>query len=170
MIPRPGPEHLLTLEQQRRAIEGYGLQQARDMLLKMCHLSLQQDLILRAATRRIAELECQIALSGHASAAAAAEVTAMSRPSDRILPVALAATLAISACSGGASGSANPSIEGLRLVRSQVARTVADPADARAAGEALSAFGADLFRALAADEPNVVISPASIAQIGRAHV
>jgi hypothetical protein len=63
MVPRPGPEHLLTLEQQRRAVECYSLTQAKDMLLKLCHLSLHQDLIIRNATRRIAELECTLALS-----------------------------------------------------------------------------------------------------------
>jgi hypothetical protein len=62
MIPKPGPEHLLTLEQQRRAVESYTLQQAKDMLLRLCQLSLHQDLIIRAATRRIAELECTLAL------------------------------------------------------------------------------------------------------------
>ena len=63
MVPQPGPEHLLTLEQQRRAVGTYTLTQARDMLLKLCQLSMHQDLIIRAATRRIAELECTLALS-----------------------------------------------------------------------------------------------------------
>jgi hypothetical protein len=63
MVPQPGPEHLLTLEQQRRAVATYTLTQARDMLLKLCQLSMHQDLIIRAATRRIAELECTLALS-----------------------------------------------------------------------------------------------------------
>ena len=62
MVPQPGPEHLLTLEQQRRAVGTYTLTQARDMLLKLCQLSMHQDLIIRAATRRIAELECSLAL------------------------------------------------------------------------------------------------------------
>jgi hypothetical protein len=62
MVPQPGPEHLLTLEQQRRAVATYTLTQARDMLLKLCQLSMHQDLIIRAATRRIAELECSLAL------------------------------------------------------------------------------------------------------------
>jgi hypothetical protein len=62
MIPKPGPEHMLTLEQQRRAVDGYTLPQAKAMLLRLCQLSLHQDLIIRGATRRIAELECRLAL------------------------------------------------------------------------------------------------------------
>ena len=63
MVPSPGPEHLLTLEQQRRAIQDYDLPQAQAMLLKLAQLSMQQDLIIRGATRHIAALECQAALS-----------------------------------------------------------------------------------------------------------
>lgn len=63
MVPKPGPEHLLTLERQRRAIACYSLGEAQDMLLKLCQLTMQQDLILRAATKHIAALECQAALS-----------------------------------------------------------------------------------------------------------
>lgn len=66
MVPKPGPEHLLTLEQQRRAIAAYSLAEAQRMLLKLCQLSMHQDLIIRAATRHIAELECQAALSEQA--------------------------------------------------------------------------------------------------------
>ena len=62
MVPKPGPEHLLTLERQRRAVEGYDLTQAQQMLLKLCQLTMHQDLIIRGATRRIAELECNLAL------------------------------------------------------------------------------------------------------------
>ena len=62
MVPQPGPEHLLTLERQRRAVESYDLVQAQEMLIKLCQLSMHQDLIIRAATRRIAELECNLAL------------------------------------------------------------------------------------------------------------
>lgn len=65
MVPKPGPEHLLTLEQQRRAVESYSLPQAKDMLMRLCQLSLHQDLIIRGATRRIAELECRLALEDH---------------------------------------------------------------------------------------------------------
>jgi hypothetical protein len=62
MVPQPGPEHWLTLERQRRAVEDYTLPQAKDMLIKLAQLSMQQDLIIRGATRRIAELECTLAL------------------------------------------------------------------------------------------------------------
>lgn len=63
MVPQPGPEHLLTLERQKRAVESYDLDQAQAMLIKLCQLSMHQDLIIRAATRRIAELECSLALA-----------------------------------------------------------------------------------------------------------
>lgn len=63
MVPQPGPEHLLTLERQKRAVESYDLPQAQAMLIKLCQLSLHQDLIIRGATRRIAELECTLALA-----------------------------------------------------------------------------------------------------------
>jgi hypothetical protein len=65
MVPKPGPEHLLTLEQQRRAVDNYDLEQAKQMLFSLCQLSLHQDLIIRGATQRIAELECILALAGH---------------------------------------------------------------------------------------------------------
>ena len=65
MVPQPGPEHFLTLERQRRAVQAYDLQQAQQMLLKLCELSMHQDLIIRGATRRIAELECSLALLDH---------------------------------------------------------------------------------------------------------
>ena len=41
---------------------GYDLAQAQQMLLRLCELNMHQDLIIRGATRRIAELECQQAL------------------------------------------------------------------------------------------------------------
>ena len=63
MVPQPGPEHLLTLERQRRAVQSYDLGQAQEMLLKLCQLSMHQDLIIRGATQRIAELECTLALA-----------------------------------------------------------------------------------------------------------
>ena len=62
MVPQVGPEHELTLERQRRAIDGYNLQQAQDMLWRLCQLATHQDIILRAATKRIAELELSIEL------------------------------------------------------------------------------------------------------------
>ena len=62
MAPNPGPEHYLTLERQRRAISQYDEKEAKEMLYKLCQLSMNQDLIIRAATRHIAELECRQAL------------------------------------------------------------------------------------------------------------
>lgn len=62
MVPKPGPEHLLTLEQQRRAIENYNLADAKKMLFSLCQLAMNQDLIIRGAVKHIAELECQQAL------------------------------------------------------------------------------------------------------------
>jgi hypothetical protein len=38
------------------------LQQAQDALLRLCQLTMHQDLILRSATRHIAALECEAAL------------------------------------------------------------------------------------------------------------
>lgn len=62
MCPVPEAHHLLTLERQRRAIEGYNREQALDQLYDLCELLLRQDLIIRGATRRIAELECRLGL------------------------------------------------------------------------------------------------------------
>lgn len=62
MAPNPGPEHYLTLERQRRAISQYDEKEAKEMLYKLCQLSMNQDLIIKAATRHIAELECRQAL------------------------------------------------------------------------------------------------------------
>lgn len=59
MIPQPGPEHLLTLERQRRAAEQFTEEQARKTLVQLCELTMRQDLIIRSATKRIAELELQ---------------------------------------------------------------------------------------------------------------
>ena len=63
MTPKPGPEHFLTLERQRRAVEQYTELQAKEMLMKLCQLTMHQDLIIRGATRHIAELECRQALA-----------------------------------------------------------------------------------------------------------
>lgn len=62
MVPKPGPEHLLTLERQRRAVAHYSEAEAKSMLLSLCQLTMHQDLIIRGATKRIAELECLQAL------------------------------------------------------------------------------------------------------------
>lgn len=68
IIPQPGPEHWLTLEQQRRAIESYTLDQAKDALNSLCQLNLHQDLILKSAVRHIAALEQRLERDRGASA------------------------------------------------------------------------------------------------------
>jgi serpin B len=66
--------------------------------------------------------------------------------------------LAISACApAGSTGS------DLALARADIPRASAAPADAAAAGGAISAFGLDLYRAVAKGQTNVVLSPTSIA-------
>lgn len=62
MCPTRGPEHELELERQRRAVAGYDLVQAQEMLMKLAQLCMHQELIIRGATRRIAELECREAV------------------------------------------------------------------------------------------------------------
>ncbi len=59
MLPQPGPEHLLTLERQRRAAQQFTEEQARKTLIQLCELAMRQDLIIRSATKHIAELELQ---------------------------------------------------------------------------------------------------------------
>lgn len=76
MVPKPGPEHLLTLEQQRRVITSYSVEQARDMLWRLCQLAMHQDLIIRGATKRIAELELTIELGAPLAACAQEAPTA----------------------------------------------------------------------------------------------
>lgn len=63
MIPKPGPEQLLTLERQRRAVQQYTEAQAKTTLIGLCELSMRQDLIIRAATKHIAELETREAFT-----------------------------------------------------------------------------------------------------------
>lgn len=62
MCPVRGPEHELELERQRRSIQSYDLGQAQDMLWRLAQLCHHQELMLRGATKRIAELECREAL------------------------------------------------------------------------------------------------------------
>lgn len=62
MCPVVGPERQLELERQRRSIQTYDLNQAQDMLWRLAQLCSHQDLMLRGATRRIAELECREAV------------------------------------------------------------------------------------------------------------
>jgi hypothetical protein len=62
MCPVVGPERQLELERQRRSIATYDLNQAQDMLWRLAQLCSHQELLLRGATRRIAELECREAV------------------------------------------------------------------------------------------------------------
>jgi hypothetical protein len=62
MCPQLEPHHLLELERQHRAVAHYDLPQAQQTLLDLTQLLLRQDLILRGAVRRIAELECRLGL------------------------------------------------------------------------------------------------------------
>lgn len=62
MCPTLDTHHQLTLEQQYRAIAEYDLPEAQQMLCGLVKLLIHQDLIIRGATRRIAELECRIGL------------------------------------------------------------------------------------------------------------
>ena len=62
MCPTLEPQHLLRLEQQCRAIEAYDLPQARLMLQQLAELATRQELMLRGAVGRIAELECRMGL------------------------------------------------------------------------------------------------------------
>lgn len=78
--------------------------------------------------------------------------------------VVLAALIGLtSACAP--AGSTSPSVQpaGIGLAMAQVERAPATDADAIAAGEALNAFGIDLYRRLAEEDGNLVFSPASIA-------
>lgn len=59
MVPHLGLEQQLQLEQQRRAVEAYSEAQCRQMLLQLAELTLRQEVIIRNATKHIAELECQ---------------------------------------------------------------------------------------------------------------
>ncbi|MEK6719820.1 MAG: serpin family protein [Chloroflexota bacterium] len=74
------------------------------------------------------------------------------------LAALLSLVLTISACAPAITPGAD-----IAIARADVPRASADPAAASGVGAALSAFGLDLYRALAADEPNVVLSPTSIA-------
>jgi len=58
---------------------------------------------------------------------------------------------------------ATPDTADAELAIADVPRSVASPDDARAAAAGINALGLDMLRVLAAQEPNTVISPASIA-------
>lgn len=62
MCPIREQHHELELERQRRSIQGYDLERAQDMCWRLAQLCLSQDLIIRGATKRIAELECRAAV------------------------------------------------------------------------------------------------------------
>lgn len=62
MCPVRELQHDLELEQQRRTIECYSVRDARDMCRRLAELVQHQELIIRAATQRIAELEAREAL------------------------------------------------------------------------------------------------------------
>lgn len=62
MCPELEPQHYLELELQQRAIATYDLPEAQQMLRRLLQLAQRQDMIIRAATKRIAELECREAL------------------------------------------------------------------------------------------------------------
>ncbi len=74
------------------------------------------------------------------------------------LAALLSLVLVTSACSPAGSTGGD-----IALARADVPRASAAPADASAAGAAISAFGLDLYRAMATGQTNVVLSPTSIA-------
>jgi serpin B len=73
----------------------------------------------------------------------------------RRLVVVLVTTLVLTA--------ACTSAEGIEFAKADLARASAAPEDATAAAAAINAFGLELYRQVAADGGNVVVSPASIA-------
>ena len=74
---------------------------------------------------------------------------------NRRIAVVLALIVTISA--------ACTSAEGIEFARADLSRASAAPADAALAADAINTFGLDLYRVLAAEEGNLVVSPASIA-------
>ena len=70
----------------------------------------------------------------------------------------LSLVLTISACAPAGSTGGD-----IALARADTPRASAAPADAAAAGGAISAFGLDLYRAVAKGQTNMVLSPTSIA-------
>jgi serpin B len=73
------------------------------------------------------------------------------------LATLLSVVLALAACAPAASPGGD-----VGLARAEVPRSSAAPGDALDAGAPLDAFGLDLYRAVAAGQTNVVVSPASI--------
>ena len=74
------------------------------------------------------------------------------------LAALLSLSLVISACAPAGSTGGDGA-----LARADVPRASATPEDAAAAGAAISAFGLDLYRAVANGQTNAVLSPTSIA-------
>ena len=58
-MPHHTPVHRSPLARPRRAVEAYSEAQCRQMLLQLAELTLRQEVIIRNATKHIAELECQ---------------------------------------------------------------------------------------------------------------
>ncbi len=85
------------------------------------------------------------------------------RPCDMKTRLAALLSLAVVVSGCGSAGSGGSTGGDIALARADVARAPASPADAAAAGAAISAFGLDLYRAVAAGKTNVVLSPTSIA-------
>jgi serpin B len=78
------------------------------------------------------------------------------------LAALLPLVLVVSACGPAGSPASSPGGD-IALARADVPRASAAPADAAAAGTAITAFGLDLYRAMANGQTNVVLSPSSIA-------
>jgi serpin B len=82
----------------------------------------------------------------------------------RALALLVSLALAIVACAPTASPSTTRApLDGIELAAVEVPRIAGDAGDAASAGAAIAAFGLDLYRLVAADASNVVVSPASIA-------
>ena len=64
MCPEFQPHHELELERGKRALESGHPADVLAMAMKLWRLTIHQDQIIRAATRHIAALEAQAALSG----------------------------------------------------------------------------------------------------------
>lgn len=61
------------------------------------------------------------------------------------------------------SPTGSPTVGGIELARSGLARSTVDPALASQAADAMNAFGLELYRRLAGGSDNIILSPASVA-------
>ncbi len=77
-------------------------------------------------------------------------------------PLALLLALAVLAPMGCTAATPSPAA-GITLAKAAVPRTAADPAGAKDAGTAITAFGLDFYHRFATGTGNIVVSPASIA-------